>query len=74
MSDREEPSRRQALVGFVVVAGSSALMGSGCATLPRPGRTPAQHRCEHRYCRYFRSQGGVLGRCALALRDLGGEP
>ncbi|MCC6999962.1 MAG: hypothetical protein IT370_35515 [Deltaproteobacteria bacterium] len=77
MQDKQGLSRRQALATMAGAGAGVALAAApGCASLPRAGKDPAIHLCDHRFCRYYRADrgGGTWGRCGLPLRDLGGSP
>lgn len=82
MDDREGGlSRRDFLRGTAVAAGAvgaaAAASVSGCAAMPRViGEGKGTHPCDHRFCRYYRAPatGAGWGRCALVLRERGGEP
>jgi len=60
---------RGARDGVAAAAGVATLNAMGCAWMPHPSERPARHRCDARYCRFYRA-----GRCGLVLRDAGGEP
>ena len=71
-----EFTRRDLLgaAGAVVAGAASATATGGCALLPRGGAGgPTAHRCQHRFCRFYRQVRGE-GRCALDARVAGGEP
>ena len=61
--------------GAVVAGAASAAAGGGCALLPRGGASgPTAHRCEHRFCRFYRQVSNTEGRCILEARLAGGDP
>jgi hypothetical protein len=62
------------LAGAAAAGAATATGAGGCAILPRGGAGgPTVHRCDHRYCRFYR-QVGKEGRCALEARVAGGQP
>lgn len=74
--DDAKLSRRSLLkgVGFAVAGAATAgVSETGCASMPRAGRAPTTHPCDHRFCRYYSAVDGG-GRCTLKVRLRGGQP
>lgn len=62
------------------VVGAAAVAVSGCGVMPALVGDAGRHPCTSRWCRYWVASPSAeaaaqgVGRCALVLREAGGEP